>query len=259
MSYLEHPSIKLRDKVTQLCTPLFEYFDLTGFCYDMSFTGGDLSMLTDNIELFETYYSRDLNPVCSNGFGRTLAPGIYTTRMLKDKHNDEIPFSYLSSLYKTSLGIHIVDHVDGYDEMTSFGCKMSFDDFDYFVLNHQVQLKNFVRYFRHALRAEITELAKKENRLHFPDLLTHSIDQVTLHKREDLKELRLLLETGHEVIIPPQQAACLKLLKAELSVKQIAATLFLSTRTVEHYLTAARARLSCKSILTMMCKYGDQL
>lgn len=259
MNILNHPTATMRQKIKQRCAPLFDRFDITGFCYDMSFIDGEASMLTDNIELFETYYSGDFNPVCSNASGRILAPGIYTAKMLYEKNEDKAPFAYLESLYKTPLGIHIVEHLDGYDEMVTFLFSLSSNDFDFFILNHQIQLKNFVRYFREALHAEIAEVSKKENRLYFPELLEVDTHQICLDRREDTKSLHLILEDGKEVIIPPQQAACLKLLISGKAIKQIASALFLSTRTVEHYLASARTKLSCRSILTLITKYGDQV
>lgn len=259
MNTVNHPSVTMCQKVKNLCDPLFDRFDITGFCYDMSFTGGELSMLTDSIEFFETYYSGDFNPVCSNASGRMLTPGIYTTKMLQEKNKDKTPFVYLDSFYKTPLGIHIVERFGGYDEMTTFCFSLSPDDFDYFILNHQIQLKNFVLYFREALRAEITEASKKENRLHFPDLLDGDTHQACLDRCERPKSLHLILEDGREVIIPPQQAACLKLLIAGKAIKQIAAALFLSIRTVEHYIAAVRTKLSCHSAYTLISKYGDQI
>lgn len=260
MSYCDHPSIKMREKVSSLCVPLFERFNMTGFCYDMSFSGGELSVLTDNINNFESLYACEYTPICSDASGRTIESGVYTLNLLSKNSADEAFYTEkFESLYETSQIIHIVDRGNLFDEMVTFSFDMHKDKFDYFVLNDLPQLKSFVRYFKESMKNEIAFIQKKEHRLYFPDLLAGNMLHACLDKREDQKILCLIREDGQEVIIPPQQAACLTLLATGQSVKQIASALFLSTRTVEHYLAAVRTKLSCNSLLTLMSKYGDQL
>jgi DNA-binding CsgD family transcriptional regulator len=259
MNYTEHPCVKMYQKVQELCVPLVERFNITGFCYDMSFSGAELSMLTDNLNLFEAYYRREFNPVCSNSSGRALAPGLYTTSMLFNKNEDKRSFSYLRSLYQTPFGVHLIERVNGYDEMVSFGVNMPAESFEYFVLNHQVHLKNFARYFRESLIGTIGQLTNKENRLYFPDLLTGTEQSTPLKTVHQNNGLCIILDNGQSVSLTPQQSACLKLLIQGNTMKQIAVALYLSIRTVEHYLTAARNRLHCTNLLTLVSRYGNQI
>lgn len=249
----------MSQQVEVLCSPLFERFNITGFCYDMSFSGGELSMLTDNLQLFESFYSRDFNPVCSNDKGRTLIPGLYTTSMLFNENEDKRSFSYIESLFQTSFGVHFIERVNGYDEMVSFALDMTPKSFDYFILNHQVHLKNFTRYFRESMSETIGQLTNKENRLFFPDVLTNSKQQSALDTHNKTQATSIILANGISITLTPQQSACLKLLIEDKSLKEIARELFLSTRTVEHYLSATRNKLSCSTLLSLVNKYGDQI
>lgn len=259
MNYSNHLSVKSSQEVQELCTHLVERFNITGFCYDMSFPDGELSMLTDNLSLFESFYSRDFNPVCSNNKGRTLIPGLYTTSMLFNKNEDKRSFTYIESLFQTSFGVHFIERLNGYDEMVSFALDMTPESFDYFILNHQVHLKNFIRYFRESMSETIGQLTNKENRLFFPDVLTNTKQQNTMDTHNKTKTASIILANGLSVTLTPQQSACLKLLIEDKSLKEITKELYLSTRTVEHYLSAARNKLSCSTLLSLVNQYGEQI
>lgn len=260
MSYLEHPSAKMVQKVKQLYLPLSERYNINGFCYDMSFRGGELSLLTDNIQNFESLYSREYTPICSNASGRTVDTGVYTLQLLCKNSVDEDFFTKkFESLYETNQIIHMINRGKAFDEMFTFTFSMHNNEFEYFILNNLAQLKGFIHYFKESMKNEIALVQRKENRIHFPNLLEGSAHDMPLHTHDNTSELCILLENGQSIFLTAQQSACLKLLINDKSVKQIAAELFLSPRTVEHYLIAVRRKLSCRSLLTLISKYGDQI
>jgi hypothetical protein len=259
MRFSEHPASQLVDSVYDRCAPLRERFNLVGFCYDLSFPGGELSTLMDSHYTLEPYYFRELNPICSDVSGRAIEDGIYTlTGMVnKDEHPD-VCLSNFKSFYKTDLGIHFLNRLQGCDEMFSFAFSMTEAEFDHFILNNMAKLKNFARYFRQNMQKEIALVSQKENRFFFPDLLEMPAAPCPAASFQE-KPLQIDLDDGSQVSLSSQQSACLKLLVEGKNIKEVAAELHLSVRTVENYLAIIRDKLRCPSLMTLLGKYGEQL
>lgn len=262
MKLAEHFSVQSISSVYDFCGPLRDRFDLTAFCYDMSFPGAELSILSDCIELFEPYYSRELTPICSNASGRTVDSGVYTAKMLYKKHVGHENLGCFKTLCKSEFGLHIINRINGYDEVATFAFSMYEDEFEHFVLNNLEKLKNFVRCFRRTMHPRIMVVQQKENRLHFPDLLAiNGLDIADGNQAKKVQEKNLIIDRddGVEMMLPPQQSTCLKLLIEGKSIKEVASQMMLSPRTVENYFFVIREKLQCHSLTALVGRYGDQL
>lgn len=258
MSLNNHPSIRFNRSVYDFCGSLRDAFDLTCFCYDLSFPGGGLSILTDQAQVFEPYYFRELLPVCSDASGRALSNGIYTTKQLARSSENKKEFDFFEKVSRSPHGIHCVERKQKMQEMISFSFAMTDEEFEHFLLNDFFRIKGFIRYFKARMCNEIGLMQEEESRLYFPDLLEQETEATsTAQYKEPSKVIHL--EDGGAVRLSTQQWACIRLVIEGHSVKQTATLLQLSPRTVENYLAIIRDKLYCSSLIALAGRYGDQI
>lgn len=258
MSLNSHPSTRFSRSVYDACGPLRDAFDLSCFCYDLSFPGGGLSILTDQARIFEPYYFRELLPVYSDASGRTLANGVYTTKQLARTSENKKEFDFFEKVSRSQHGIHVVERKEKMQEMISFSFAMTDEEYEHFLLNDFFRIKGFIRYFKAQMRDELGLMQEEESRLHFPDLLEVESSSPPIAKYEEPAKV-IHLEDGSTVRLSPQQWTCLKLVIEGHSIKEAAALLQLSPRTVENYLAVIRDKLYCSSLIALAGRYGDQI
>lgn len=239
---------------------------LCNFTHDITFSDGQISMLSSSNEVLLFYKNNKIPTLCTDSTGRTLAPGIYLNRTLENSRKDcaflmpllvNIGNQFGLNYGKNSL--HIVSRENDCQHLYSLFFDMEEDAFIHWVLNNGELMNDFVHAYNHTAKDIILETKAPENRIILPtsEEFTHIFH---LENSENLPTLKVIHKHLHMPIhLSPQQSKCLLLLMKGKSAKEIASKMKLSRRTIEHYIEKLRKQLGCGTTKELIAFYSEQL
>ena len=240
-------------RIQEICKPLNKQA-LVHFTHDVTFGKGQISMLMNDKKGLIFYFRNKFPAVCTDETGRTLESGVYLGKVLKEYYKDvsiimpKLPFAQST--------IHICKREANYQQLYSFYFDLKENDFLQWVVNSVNSLTDFIENYNLKACDIISEAVEPENRTVLP-LYTDISHQLETSKPYQIK---ILHKDNHQAIyLAQQQSICLKLLAKGKTAKQIAKSMNLSRRTVEHYLERIRKLLGCNSNMELLASYSEQL
>lgn len=275
------------DKIKSICSPLFEK-GVKHFTHDITFTNGQLSELTSEPGVYETWSTKRPSAVFVNESGRALPSGIYLNDVLSSQ--DDYYRNGLSDIFFPIIGcnklLEIVERDDDCQHMFHLGFNYDGNDYHQWLLNNIDFFRSFINSYKRRAKPLIDEVKKPENRIvlpirseynakQFANILfnnstsidyvnpINSVDSNNSVNSMNYKQKAFIITLSHHetfepITLPSQQSICLTHLMNGRSAKVIAAKMELSSRTVEHYLAKIKKRLGCNSTIDLISKYSGQ-
>ena len=251
-----HPSIRSAKLLREKCSAL-NFLKLLGFCHDISFQHGQLSMLTTHEAVFRVWLRQRLPAIFTNEEGRTLEPGIYLGMILDEKDGmAKENRSLFLSQYSANQSIHIIERDHDCQHMYSFLFNQPRSEFLHWVVNHVHLLQNYICNYKYQASELIREIKKPIHRISLP---IDNIKQAkTMTKLNHLNVKIIHNDSEIPIYLAKQQSICFSLLFEGMSAREIADRMHLSSRTVQHYLARIRQILGCRSNKELIIKYANQ-
>lgn len=235
--------------------------------HDITFGHGQISMLTPHLEMIEFYNNTKTPLAYTNESGRFLQEGIYLNKVIDSQYPQysRLMPIYLKASREMDLNygknyIHYVVKEKDCQHMYTLFFDLPYNDFLHLIVNNGNLIKETIDNYHHQARDIILESKLVENRIILPnlsDLLTASERVIT---DKNVEHVCLLHKnTLMPIHLAPQRGQCLLYLVQGKSVKEIARSMNLSPKTIEHYLELLRKELSCRSSKELIVSYGEQL
>jgi DNA-binding CsgD family transcriptional regulator len=157
-------------------------------------------------------------------------------------------------------GITISKDTKDFREYIGFYTAADNHSINHFYINNLDKIINMRAHFL-SQASDLLQNAEKERpllaRAIFPSDLNH---QQSVSEKRGVESLVIThRNSGTLIDLPPQRRQCLAHLAEGKSSKQIARTMNLSPRTVDHYLQMLRQELGCRSSRELITAYGAQL
>ncbi|MDF1758320.1 MAG: helix-turn-helix transcriptional regulator [Legionellaceae bacterium] len=263
--------------VAEITKPL-ESIGVVGFFYARLYSDGSIANLTSQPEWSEHcfkqllnghYQAKDTADYCHQYPGISLSVLNPSNLVWQDAKN----------LFKYGNGISFCEDNESFREITCFYSTIDNEPINRVYINELDMLKKFKQYFVEQSSYLMQEANK--NKVLLPKIILE--EKTRLSKLEDPKstfssdilekisisdEKLLNLDrkicvrhkkTKSPVYLSKQQSRCLMYLSQGQSSKEIARSMGLSPRTVDHYLSLMRKQLSCRSSKELIHSYGNQL
>ena len=239
-------------KLEEISLGLQQHFgsSLKAFCHDISFPGGELSMLTNNPGMIELFCDKKIMPNFHDANGRVVPPGIYsTTRLIEQYGEYALNVNLVLDSLEIKQGVHILQATPDCQHMYYFGFDMKPGELDDVLINKLGFLQDFLVQYRYKASSIIHQAHKKSERIFYPKLL-----ELTPKVGENKADGDYFFDrkTGLILNVSLQQKNCLSLLLNGISSKEIAQKMNLSHRTVEHYLAEIRRKNGYASIKQLL-------
>lgn len=251
------------DRISVLCEPLFNNFNITVFGYTHFFNNGTYIDLCTNIEWqnhFIEYFASDLfiseymTGIFKNGTRYVMWDNDITH--IKDKtHKDFIVDSCRFDIWH---GFTIYKHFENTVEAWHFATTKDNNRIFNFYLNYLDLLEHFIRYFREKA-SDILDPSDKQKLIALQDNsfalaalsdIPHDIISLGEKIKEFMKETninRYCINTKKNVVcLSPREVECLLHLSKNKTTKETAKLLNLSPRTIDAYIENIKKKLDCK-------------
>lgn len=242
-----HPLLILSKEMDSICKSL-ELVNITHFTYQKHFDNGDKISLSNKPKWIEDYYN--LNLYQSSLF--EAKPSTYSPRydIWYGDYDLEI-YRHGKLYYNTSHSISIIEpQVDGCEFFLFSTTPDNIRAINYLAKNIDI-LYHFIRYFRE----NGSQLLKKahQNKILQPAISNQTNiflgDDFTAKKIEFYQKTPIqkyyLIVNNSKTYLTQQEYACLSLLSKGKTLKEVAAILKLSFRTVGFYLNNIKQRWGC--------------
>jgi DNA-binding CsgD family transcriptional regulator len=250
-------SLRNSDKIKGLCAPLYQQFPLRHFwCSIRTLEDGRFLCLGSNPALHETYYhlkSYLHNPTFRNP--SLIQSGFYFHQNYKEDEYRKTINQYMANFDAEFCAVSLVKTKK---EIITWGYAVqpaSTHQFNGMLVNNIPLFQQFNKYFM----KEARDLFIK-NRDDYIDVANELGDYynkespfVSFCKKERGRFLNSLgvLDFGRLNKLSTQERRCLKRVAEAMPASQIALSLGLSVRTVEHYLDSLKNKLQCESKLQL--------
>ena len=235
---------RYHDKIQKACTPLFDYFNISNFWYDILSNSGYLAYIQSHVEWSE-YFAEEKFHLSYPYFhhpkhfqeGFTLIEEIQDGSLTQILDTAKTKFGIQKSLMltiKTSNGVEF------------FG--FSFHKFHLTaILNELPLLRLFVKKFREENRFLLSRM--EDNQINLAKLIGPAFYEKSVgsSKAQLTKRQEFLKKLGVENLLSPRELEVIKLLNQGYSASQIGKQIFLSPRTVEHHLERMKEKCGCDS------------
>lgn len=261
-------TIRKLETMQSVCNT-FRAIGIENFHHDITFKGGEISMLTTNPEIFKTYHRNRTPSICTNESGRTLESGIYLDTHLMDNYQDcsTIIPEFVSKFNPDSKRlIFIIEKEAEYQHAYTLFPGFRGGDYIHWLINNLPTIKKSIDQYKISAKNIIFEAQQPENRFtlpFYPSNLNPSTNLTSIEKGTSLfnNETKtsgpaiVHKRTGKILTLAPQQTRCLASLLLGMSSKEIAISMGLSNRSVEHYIQRIRKILGLKSSKELLAEF----
>ncbi|HVE45018.1 MAG TPA: LuxR C-terminal-related transcriptional regulator [Gammaproteobacteria bacterium] len=224
----------------------------TFFSHDVTFGHGQAALLSSNQDLVNHYNTLRIPLIFTNQRGRTLQDGIYLSQYLMESAATEFAEQYypaLRSQFSFKYCLSISENETDSQHLYTF--YFNTDELQFFqhIINNVHWYKQFITQYKMQLSDLI--LRACDACLEYPYMDIPAPDSSQLLNLADS-----LIDSASEIkSLSIQQAKCFQLLRQGLSSKEIAFTMQLSPRTIEHYIATIKRKLHCKNIKELLLRY----
>ena len=228
------------------------------FWHDITFGAGACALLSNDPTLPLHYYQHRPAMMYTDKTGRTLPDGIYLNKFLHDAQSE---YQEVMQWYRQSYGfqyaVSFVKREKDRQHMFSFTFDCDEQTFLYLITDYLHSYKQYITHYRKNCHDLIERVSEDKNQIMVPlsDVSKPAVLELSLCK--EMSAISQCLEKFSDQL-SPQQTKCMQYILLGLSAKEIAFEMALSTRTVEHYLTAIKAKLGCKNKNELIATYAGQ-
>jgi DNA-binding CsgD family transcriptional regulator len=238
-------SVKATETIARITNPL-EGLGINNFIHDITFERGQISILSNNPQIFKYYYQNQVPAVCTNEQGRILEAGIYLDcKLMKDYPDYSSTIPKISEQINFRNLLHVVETEHDCQHMYSFLFALEQVDFLHIIANKMNIIKKFIYNYKLQAKEILTQIKLPKNRITLP-CVENSKD--LLNNQKSLKIL------SNAPKLTNRQVECCQLLLSGKTAKEIARQLDLSPRTVEYYLTNIKLKLKCSNKVELVTK-----
>lgn len=247
-------------------TRALQHLGITRFYYSFIKPNGEHLLLSDSPQTVEFYYEQQLynnDPYMRHP--DNYKSGFFNIETFK-KDGFNASLAHVAQKFKTNPIVGLCEKRDDYVEFFRFwgegGEKNTFD-----IAN--VQYANLLKAFASHFKEECAHIIRPQTEHFFSlkDLVgadlfeatkTPSVNIDAKTVRKYLKEIGLGDYVAKADLLSPREQGCMRLLLKGKSIKEIAAILKLSPRTVEHYLESVKNKFNCQ-FKNELFSIGEQL
>ncbi len=232
---LDHPTLKLKEKIQEVCQNFLNEFGFNYFQYLRCFADGSVSLLTNHTGLFEYFQEIKNTPVVFSSFEEENK-NADSYWFLWDEKLPEMPVQLAREKFNIRNGLTLVRRSKHYYDMIAVALPSEQSNPGSFYLNKLKGIEQFVNSFD-ADNKDLITIMKKN-----PIALPKAYQDVNRDKI-CLKEGKISVSGKYgQTHITLQELACLRLLLQGAAHKKIATILEISTRTVETYMVRIKQR-----------------
>ncbi len=254
---LKRTSIQFYEKIKKSCTPLYDYFSISHFSYVKITSSGHFTCLTSRPDWIEHYFGENFQLIQPHfRHPSDYKSGIGLPGLIQDQQYQNA-MQVAQSKFQIHPGILLTQKTDNYVEFTSFEVKQSNPILNELLINEIPLLKKFTQKFRQENKYLFNLL--DEDQIDLADIMGNNFQfnkdpfvTTRLSKNMCLKELGLGLDRN--VNLSSREIEVLHLLLLGASANFVAEELFLSKRTVEHYIEKLKDKLLCYSKMELISK-----
>jgi DNA-binding CsgD family transcriptional regulator len=249
-----HPILTSSSAVTQICKPLFDYFDTTYFNFVRRYADGSECCLTTDPAWTEYFYTHKLYlKVMADKMARNRSI-IHRIKVIPWSHFQDSPVRKAQSeLFGTGIGITVIFTRDKYADFFHFATHNKNTEMQDLYQSYADCLIQFSHYFYDKGKELIEMISQKSNRLYLRDRITykHETDFPTLQHFD----IEAFLESCQskwfyiynakmgDVFLSNAEMVCIRMLTEGKSANEIADKLHRSRRTVESHIQNVRDKL----------------
>ena len=236
------------NKINKACQPLLDHFGISNFSYHKLKQTGEYYCLGNNVRWLEHYFSEKyyLNQP------HFRHPRNFQSSVCLSKHilNDEYQnfFQIASEKFNVHFGVVLINKVYDGLEIIGLDANTSSKMHDILILNELPLIREFIKKFVDENQFLIRLL--EENQVNMGALIGPKFQNADIsvtanltRRKQFLKELGIEIPTSLSI----RDKEVLKQLLNGNSAAQISKNLFLSCRTIEHYIERIKNKLVCFS------------
>jgi DNA-binding CsgD family transcriptional regulator len=219
-----------------------------GTCINLANNAGWTTLYFEQL-LKGAYANKDVVDQCFANSGASLWALNLTNPIWQDGRH-----------FSLGNGITISKDTEDFQEFIGFYAAADNNSINHFYINHLDKIKNMREHFL-SQASHLIKQAEKERLLLARPVFSPELNkqQAVHYKKSIIPNDQSDKNTSVLIDLPPQRRQCLTHLANGKSSKQIARTMNLSPRTVDHYLHILRQELGCRSSRELMTTYGAQL
>lgn len=240
MNAHDYTSSKIAQMKT-LCLSL-KGLPLTAFTHDQTNDAKRHGMLTTSKIISKMYLEEKIPMNYMDRSGkRLMREGLHTTAMLHENYAGHHPTERLfSKAINANHHIHYLKKHSNSEHLFTWSFSCDSATFENILLNESRELLHFANGYLKENTHMIQQSMHPENTIAYSlsSCFDNTQQQNTYFNRK----------TGCELVLSPRKTDCLELLLEGMSAKEIAAKLYLSYRTVQHYLDTIRYNNDFKTV-----------
>ncbi len=252
--FKDHPFLVGCDIVEKICQPLFKKYGINYFCHirafkDDHYTGVMSDKRWARHYLKNKYYnidvpSYDLDKIKS---GVDIWCDTKLDKQIEKIYKDACRFGY-------GIGFSLIFNNDGVCDFFSFATKNNKAYLHKKIIPNLDDFKKFVYHYLESLKInkELKELYAKKyrfNRIGRNKVYKLASNRAAFSIIDDISERRFYFSIAERnMYLTYREVQCLKYLIKEKTLKDVAQSLEISTRTVESYIGNIKLKMGCKSL-----------
>lgn len=233
-----HLFLTAASDIDNIIAPLKAY-DITYFAYVKSYADGSRVLLSNHLDDFQAYLT---NKHYLEG-NTEARPQLYQKQaILWSTLPKQHLYQFSRENFNIDHGLSIVEPGENYCEFFGFASTHEHPEVVNFYLNNLDIIKNFTNYFKEKADKIIKEA--EQNKLIFP----YHNDVIRTYSMKDLQTLL------SDVKVTQRQTDCINLLLEGATIKEIAARLKISPRTVETHIDLLKTKFHAQNKSELIIK-----
>jgi DNA-binding CsgD family transcriptional regulator len=249
--------VKFSDRILAVTRPLKDHFGISFFGYHRIDMDGRYTVLTNRPDWVEDYIAKQLyhnDPFLQHPDNYSEGACLYSTI---DADKEKRLFKSWGKKVQADEGMILIQKDANAVEFFIFAGHQH-HDFSRLYLNHLSLLRTYSMHFKQEMKPI---LFKQKDEGYTLPISSTACQKNLIQPKIDLKKKEsFILSMGQEKVwrqfflLSPQEKECLKQIQQGKTIKETAAVLFLSPRTVESYLENIRNKIDCTSKQDLISK-----
>lgn len=236
-----HIITKTEHDIKQICTPVFEKFNLQYFSYGRFYDDGKCILLCTNKNVFHNHFKKQYKLTVQPEEKDAHKNKIYNLILVNNDSPDIITDEYNNFNHGTM--IDLIKKHSGYYEMFCYVSK----DASVQPVNHFLNSLDVIDDFSDEFMLRTRKIMRQaENQIiELPPSMLPQINEMKSIGEIKRKEHKIIYN-DEKILLSERQFECLSLICLAKSSKEIARSLNLSYRTVEKHIEIIKQKLNCK-------------
>jgi len=242
--------LALAPEIENICQPLKKHFNVTSFVYQKNFNDGSETRLSNQPHWVEHYYSQELFKI--SGFEKH--PRNYQSGHVVWSHlSHHQPILLAARGFDIDHGFTIIKKTDDGCEFYFIGTQVKNTHLLNTYLNNLDLFDKFILYFKEQANPLLTKLSKQKIILPNKYQQNHSQEQGLQQINHTWQQAFLQNIKVNNIYLAPdvklsqRELVCAQLLMQGKTMREVAALLSISPRTVETHISHLKDKLQCRT------------